>query len=55
MKIPQMSVLLFHTKSFSASKLNFSPALTSLTVISVGSGEHESYSISGAVGSLGLI
>lgn len=46
MKIPQMSVLLFHTDLLSASKLNFSPALTSLPEIPIGSGEYEGASIS---------
>lgn len=48
MKTAYMSVLLFHTKLFSASKLNFFPALTSLPVIPVGNDENDGHSISGA-------
>lgn len=43
-----MSVLLFHAKLFSASKLNFFPALTSLPVVPLGSEEHDGHSISWA-------
>lgn len=52
MKIPQVSVLLFHTDSFSASKLNFSPVLTSLSEIPTGSRECKSHGVSGTSGSL---
>ena len=55
MKTPQMAVLPFHTKLSSASKLNFSPDLTSLPGIPIGSGENDSHSLFWVSGSFRLM